>query len=101
MPRLQKLPPGKLKIHADHFRKVVDRIEEIKPLAGDGIKIRNTSDGFVISTDAQAGAVGTSANDFAKPIELTVCLNGEPSTIYVLGFKSDGELERAGELATQ
>ncbi|NDD53603.1 hypothetical protein EBZ39_06955 [bacterium] len=98
MPRLEKLPPGKLKIHADHFRKVVDRIEEIKPLAGDGIKIRNTSDGFEISTDAKSatGPAGTSANDFAKPIVLTVCSNGQPSIIYVLGFNSKADLETAG-----
>lgn len=92
-PRLQPLPSGKLKIHAEHFRKVVRRIECIKPLAGSNITLRETEDGVEIS----AGAAGLAA--FAKVIELDVCRDGEPAVIYVLGFNTDAELELAGESA--
>jgi hypothetical protein len=36
-PKLDTPPSGNLKIHAEHFRKVVRRIECIKPIAGDNI----------------------------------------------------------------
>lgn len=94
-PRLQPLPAGKLKIHAEHFRKVVRRIEAIKPLAGNNISIQETDDGILISSSARGG--GCSVADAAKIIELTVCRNGSPDVIYVLGFNTDNELELALE----
>lgn len=90
-PRLQPLPSGKLKIHAEHFRRVVRRIECIKPLAGQNIKIRETEDGMEISATAPTPAAS------AKIIELDVCRNGSPDVIYVLGFNTDIELELALE----
>jgi hypothetical protein len=75
-PRLAPLPGGKLKIHAEHFRKVVRRIECIKPLAGYGIRVTETEDGILIKN----------AGDL---IELTVCKDGAPATIYVFGYESN------------
>lgn len=80
-PRLPPLPSGKIKLGAEHFRKVVRRIECIKPLAGQGIRIRQTEDGIEISSDSTAGGGITGA----ELIELTVCKNGAPAVIYVYG----------------
>lgn len=94
------IPPGNLKIHASHFRQVRDRIEAIKPLAGDGINLKQTEDGIEISatTATGGGANGVfSLADCAKIIELDICKDGDPSTIYVLGWNTDGELELCGE----
>lgn len=86
-PRLTPLPAGKLKIHAEHFRKVVRRIECIKPLAGDNISIRETEDGIEISaTAATSGGVPAGF----EVIDLTVCMNGAPATIQVLGYNPIG-----------
>ena len=82
-PRLQPLPSGKLKIHAEHFRKVVRRIECIKPLAGAGIQVKQTEDGIEISSSGSSSSSGLPAN--FSLIELTVCRNGAPDVIFVYG----------------
>lgn len=87
-PRLTPLPAGKLKIHAEHFRKVVRRIEAIKPLAGDNISILETEDGIEISSTGTAGGTGVPAG--FSVIELHVCRNGAPGTIQVLGYDPIG-----------
>jgi hypothetical protein len=89
-PRLTPLPAGKLKIHAEHFRKVVRRIEAIKPLAGDNISIRETEDGIEISSTGTAGGTGTGVPAGFSVIELHVCRNGAPGTIQVLGYDPIG-----------
>lgn len=81
-PRLQPLPAGKLKIHAEHFRKVVRRIECIKPLAGDNITLRETEEGIEISS---SGGVPAGF----EVMELNVCMDGTPSTIFVLGYNPE------------
>lgn len=93
-PRLPPLPAGKLKIHAEHFRKVVRRIEAIKPLAGKNITIRELDDGIEISSTGG----GLSACPNIRILTLDVCRNGEPDELYVLGFESDGAAEICADL---
>lgn len=101
-PRIPTPPSGNLKIHAEHFRKVVRRIECIKPLAGNNVTLTPTEDGIKIDCTATASTSGTNTGnaswlDCLTIIPLNVCSNGEPSTIYVAGFSSEGALERCGE----
>lgn len=91
-PRLQPLPSGKIKIGAEHFRRVVRRIECTKPLAGEGITLRQEEDGIVVSAEQSARGPGP----LAKVIALTVCVDGEPGTIYVLGYDNASDLEADG-----
>jgi hypothetical protein len=81
--RLAPLPGGKIKLHAEHFRKVVRRIECIKPLAGTGIQVKQTEDGIEISSNNPVSSPGIPAN--FRVIELTVCRNGAPDVILVYG----------------
>jgi len=74
MPRLNPLPPGKIALAAKWFRDLVFRVEEIKPLAGNFITTETTSDGTYISV--------------SNTIELTVCKDGVPATITVVGVDS-------------
>jgi len=107
-PRLPPLPSGKIKLGAEHFRKVVRRIECIKPLAGEGIKIKQTEDGIEIASDNTQGQGGGSFGGLsganAVPIELTICANGQPATIYVVGYTSFadvyGDTTTAGTVIT-
>ena len=92
-PRLAPLPSGPLKIGAEHFRKVVRRIECTKPLAGEGIKLEATEEGIKISATIPPAAGGGAATDFAGlsgkkavPIALQICQDGAPATIYVEGY---------------
>lgn len=96
-PRLAPLPSGPLKIGAEHFRKVVRRIECTKPLAGEGIKLEATEEGIKISASVTQGGGG--AADFAGlsgkkavPIALQICQDGAPATIYVVGYTSFADL---------
>lgn len=96
-PRLEPLPAGKLKLHAEHFRKVVRRIEAVKPLAGDNINLEETDDGIKISaTGNTGGGLGSCPN--LKILTLNVCLDGAPGQIYVLGFDTDGAAELCAEV---
>lgn len=104
-PQLAPLQPGNLAIHAEHFRRVVRRIETIKPIPGDGIIVKEKDGGTEISVDPKkiniGGANGTGSwLDCLKIIELDVCKNGAPSTVYVAGFNSEAELELCGEGTT-
>jgi hypothetical protein len=72
MPYLKKLPTGKLSLAASWFRSVRDRIEEIKPVAGDGIAIQNKTEGQTISVDLQQYI-------------LNICKDGAPDTLKVYG----------------
>jgi hypothetical protein len=98
-PRILTPPEGNLKIHAEHFRKVVRRIECIKPLAGNNVTLTPTEDGIKIDCIATATTAATNPSwlDCLTIIELNVWSNGEPSTIYVAGFSSEGALELCGE----
>jgi hypothetical protein len=62
----------------EFYNKLIRRIECTKPLAGDGITIRQQENGIEIS-----GGGGSVAGYSA--ITLNVCSNGEPATIVVLG----------------
>lgn len=75
MPRLSPVPQGKIAVEAGWFRKVVERIEEIKPIDGRFINIKETSDGFIVN-----------ASDV---ITLTVCRDGVPAKITVVGLYND------------
>jgi len=81
---LQPLPGGKLKLGAEHFRKVVRRIECIKPLAGQGVKIQNKENGIEISLDSTSSGGGGGPGALNE-IELQVVRNGELETIVVYG----------------
>jgi hypothetical protein len=62
------------------FNKLIRRIECTKPLAGEGITIKEQENGFEISSGGGGGSVaGFSA------ITLNVCSNGTPSEILVYG----------------
>lgn len=64
----------------EFYNKLIRRIECTKPLAGNGITIREQENGIEISGSGGSGSVaGYSA------ITLNVCSNGEPATIVVLG----------------
>jgi hypothetical protein len=75
MPRLNKIQ-GKVALNSKWFSGLVDRVEEIKPLAGDNIALKQTTDGIIISSTG----CGTE-------YELNVCINGEPGTLIVYGPK--------------
>jgi hypothetical protein len=104
-PKLDTPPSGNLKIHAEHFRKVVRRIECIKPIAGDNITLTPTEDGIKISsantTSADSGIgyfdecgfVSQGYSSLFKVIYLNVCSNGQPAEIAVFAPR-DG---RAGD----
>jgi hypothetical protein len=63
----------------EFYNKLIRRIECTKPLAGDGITIRQQENGIEISGGGSGSVAGYSA------ITLNVCSNGEPATIVVLG----------------
>ena len=89
---LPPLPSGKLKLGAEHFRKVVRRIEDIKPLAGKGIKIEPKEGGILISATVTQGGASFGDSRFGE-IELTVCRNGQPDVIYVWGYDPGTNVE--------
>jgi hypothetical protein len=59
------------------FNKLIRRIECTKPLAGSGISVQEEENGFKLS-------VGGSGSLLSE-IQITVCQDGAPSTITVLG----------------
>ena len=63
------------------FNKLIRRIECTKPLAGEGITIKEQENGFEISG---SGGGGGSVAGFSA-ITLNVCSNGTPSEILVYG----------------
>lgn len=79
MPKLPAVPTGKLALAASWFRSVRDRIEEIVPLAGDGIKVEQSSSGIKISLD--------SGDNGLELYTLDICVNGSPTTIDLYGPK--------------
>jgi hypothetical protein len=103
-PRIPTPPQGNLKIHAEHFRKVVRRIECIKPLAGNNVTLTPTEDGIKIDCTVtkggdnngyygECGFVAQGYSSLFKVIYLNVCSNGQPAEIAVFAPK-DG---RAGD----
>jgi hypothetical protein len=60
----------------EFFNKIIRRIESTKPLAGDGITIKQQENGIEIS--GGGGVAGYSE------ITINVCSNGVPTTITVL-----------------
>jgi hypothetical protein len=73
-PRLKEISAGKLNL--EFFNKIIKRIEGIKPLAGEFLKIAEETDGIRISLDN------------AEVKELNVCKDGAPDTIKVFVQKS-------------
>lgn len=61
------------------FNKLIRRVECTKPLAGSGITISEKENGFELSVGGSAGGLSLSE------IQITVCQDGAPSTITVLG----------------
>jgi hypothetical protein len=104
-PRIPTPPDGNLKIHAEHFRKVVRRIECIKPLAGDNITLTLTEDGIKINCIVtkgggyygECGFVLQGYNSLFKVIYLNVCSNGQPSQIAVFAPR-EGRADEGGFL---
>ena len=69
----------------DFFNKLIRRIESTKPLAGSGILIKEQENGFEITSNL-TGAIGGGSEEFKK-INITVCKDGSPVSISVLGFE--------------
>ena len=72
--RLKKITAGKLNL--EFFNKIIERIEGIKPLAGDLLKIAEETDGIRVSLDN------------AEIKEINVCKNGAPDTLKVFVQKT-------------
>jgi hypothetical protein len=103
-PRIPTPPEGNLKIHAEHFRKVVRRIECIKPIAGDNITLTPTEDGIKISSAAPAGEYSGECgfilqgySSLFNVIYLNVCSNGQPDQIAVFAPR-EGRADEGGFL---
>jgi hypothetical protein len=83
------LPDKDMKLSGEHFRKVVRRIESIVPLAGERITVTPVEGGHKITAEDQAAPFGVCGfanqgyNALFDIIELNVCSNGSPDTIYV------------------
>ena len=65
----------------EFYNKLIRRIECTKPLAGDGITIKQQENGIEIS----GGGIGGGSVAGYSAITLNVCSNGTPATIIVLG----------------
>lgn len=81
MPRndkeLAEIPSGKIKMGRSFFVNMRDRVESIRPEAGDHITITpETGYGFKISGDFNV-------------VTLTVCSNGTPADILVFSPKTN------------
>jgi len=103
-PRIPTPPEGNLKIHAEHFRKVVRRIECIKPIAGDNITLTPTEDGIKISSTAptvgflgECGFILQGYSSLFNVIYLNVCSNGQPDQIAVFAPR-EGRADEGGFL---
>ena len=65
---------GASRLAKEFFNKLIRRIECTKPLAGYGISIKQEENGLEVSVGGELAE-----------IEITVCQDGAPSTITVLG----------------
>jgi hypothetical protein len=76
MPRndkqLNEIPSGKIKMGREFFKNVRDRIETIRPEAGDYIRV-----------EPQKG-YGLKISGNFEIVTLNVCVNGTPGTLDVL-----------------
>lgn len=81
---LGMLPDNKLKISAEHFRRVVRRIESIRP-EQDG------NNAVIKVIDNPNGKPGRLIKFSPDIFELNVCRNGNPSIIKVYGINEDQE----------
>jgi hypothetical protein len=75
-PKINELQ-GASRLTLGFFNRLIRRIECTKPLAGDGISIKEDDNGFTLSASGVAGA---------QRITLNVCSNGTPATIVVFGI---------------
>jgi hypothetical protein len=76
MPILPPVPFGKISLAASWFRSIRDRIEEVKPVAGENITLKQTTEGIIISSTGGG-----------EKYELNVCIDGLPGTLIVYGPK--------------
>jgi hypothetical protein len=94
-PQLPELPQGGLKLGAEWHRRVVRRIEHIKPVAkkGGGIKVEPKDEGHVLSLDGSVGnpitytyasvlAGNTGISVSITPVQ--VCSGATSVTLYLL-----------------
>lgn len=70
----------------DFFNKLIRRIESTKPLAGAGIAIKEEENGYKITSNLFDEAGGGSGSGYKK-INITICKDGFPVSISVLGFE--------------
>ena len=73
MPRLAKITSPKVALNAKWFKDVVNRIEEIKPVAGANISIIPSDDGQAITLNA-------------RKYVLNVCIDGAPAQLTLFGL---------------
>ena len=64
----------------DYLQRVEDCIRQRTPIAGPGINIKTAAGCYNISVSTSFGAGGGS------PIVLTVCSNGQPTVVTVVGY---------------
>ena len=72
----------------EFFNKLIRRIECTKPLAGAGIAIKEEENGYKITSNLfdEAGGGSGSGSGYTK-INITICKDGSPVSISVLGFE--------------
>ncbi len=66
------------------FNKLIRRIECTKPLSGNGITVQEEENGYKLTIGEEDGAGGAGDGNFSL-INITVCKNGSPVGITVLG----------------
>ena len=74
----------------EFFNKLIRRIECTKPLAGAGIAIKEEENGYKITSnlfDEAGGGSGSGSGSGYTKINITICKDGSPVSISVLGFE--------------
>jgi hypothetical protein len=94
-PELKEVPNGPVKFGAEWFRRVVRRIEHIKPVAkkNGGIKVEPKSEGHVLSIDGNVGnpvtytyasAISAALGLYVNVTPVQVCSGNTSVTLFLL-----------------
>jgi len=76
---------GNSRLALGFFNSIIRRIECTKPLAGTGITILEKENGYEISSSGGGSVVSGGSIDGYSEITLNACVDGEPTSIIVLG----------------
>jgi hypothetical protein len=81
MPRndkeLDEIPAGKIKMGKKFFENLRNRVETVRPEAGNNIKVEKEQSGY-----------GLKISFVGNAVTLTVCSNGTPAELVVFGITS-------------